>query len=242
MNLLADLKTLYHLTLAPIRGQTHAERLESFYRGQAGAYDEFRERLLHGRREMFAALAVPEGGVWVDMGGGTGSNVEHLADRLHLLRQLYIVDLAPSLLAVAQVRIADRGWSNVATVEADACTFRPVHGPVDVITFSYSLTMIPDWFAALDHAWELLRPGGLIGIVDFYVARKHPVPGHIRHSWLSRTFWPIWFGHDNVFLNPDHVPYLHRRFEAMQFSECAARVPCLPGNVPYYIFVGRKAK
>ena len=34
--------------------------------------------------------------------------------------------------------------------------------------------MIPDWFAAVDHAWRLLRPGGTIGVVDFYVGRKHP--------------------------------------------------------------------
>jgi len=34
--------------------------------------------------------------------------------------------------------------------------------PVDVVTFSYSLSMMPDWLAALDNAKRILRPGGQI--------------------------------------------------------------------------------
>src|SRR5262249_60107494 len=98
MSILADLKVLYHLTLSPIRGATHAERLESFYQGQADAYDSFRARLLHGRKELFETLPVPEGGLWIDMGGGTGSNLEYLGNSLQRLQKLYLVDLSPSLL------------------------------------------------------------------------------------------------------------------------------------------------
>jgi S-adenosylmethionine-diacylgycerolhomoserine-N-methlytransferase len=129
----------------------------------------------------------------------------------------------------------------VTAVEADATRFVPPEGLADVVTFTYALTMIPDWFAALDHAWQLLRPGGLIGVVDFYVSRKHPAPHQHRHTWLTRTFWPLWFSLDNVFLSPDHVPYLHHRFEVQTFSEHMAPVPYLPGiRVPYYLFIGQK--
>ena len=124
-----------------------------------------------------------------------------------------MVDLAPSLLAVAQERIRQHHWANVETAVADATTFRPAEGPADVVTFSYSLTMIPDWFAALDNAWSLLRPGGLIGVVDFYVLRQFPPTGLTRHAWWTRTFWPLWFARDNVHLSPDHLPWLQRRFE-----------------------------
>lgn len=241
MSLLADLKTLYHLTLSPIRGKSHAERLDSFYRNQAAQYDDFRKRLLRGREEMLRDLPLPPGGVWVDMGGGTGQNLEFIADRLGTLSRIYIVDLASSLLDIARDRIRRRGWTNVEPVLADATEFIPSEGQADVITFSYSLTMIPDWFAAIDHAEQLLRPGGHIGVVDFYVSRKHPDPGHQRHTWFTRTFWPIWFGVDNVYPSPDHVPYLKRHFETVHFSEHWARMPYLPGfRTPYYRFIGRK--
>jgi S-adenosylmethionine-diacylgycerolhomoserine-N-methlytransferase len=101
--------------------------------------------------------------------------------------------------------------------------------------------MIPDWFAALDHAWLLLRPGGVVGIVDFYVSRKYPPAPCQRHAWFTRTFWPLWFGFDNVFPSPDHVPYLHHRFDVQTFSEHTAPMPYAPGvRTPYYLFIGQK--
>jgi S-adenosylmethionine-diacylgycerolhomoserine-N-methlytransferase len=100
--------------------------------------------------------------------------------------------------------------------------------------------MIPDWFAVLENAMAMLKPGGLIGVVDFYVSRKHPAEGMVRHPWLTRAFWPLWFGTDGVVLSADHIPFLHRRFRTVLFRELRGRVPYLPlGREPYYIFVGR---
>jgi len=241
VGLLSDLKILYHLTMKPVRGKDHAARMESFYAGQAGAYDDFRKRLLKGREELWQELDVPDGGVWVDMGGGTGSNMEYFGDRIERLSKVYVVDLSPSLLEVAQKRAEERGWSNVEAVEADATTFQPPEGAADVITFSYSLTMIPDWFAAVENAHKMLKEGGQIGVVDFYVSRKYPVDGLVRHGWFTRSFWPVWFASDNVFPSPDHVPFLHRRFEPTQFTEARAKVPYLFFlRTPYYRFIGRK--
>ncbi len=242
MSFLSDLRVLYHIVAKPVRGKDHAARLESFYAGQAEAYDDFRRRLLLGREAMYQSIPVPQDGVWVDMGGGTGANLEPLAADLPRARKVYVVDLCDSLLAVAGKRIEARGWKNVAAVAADATTFRPNgDGLADVVTFSYSLTMIPDWFAALDNALAMLRPGGVIGITDFFVSRKYPAEGAVRHSWFTRSFWPLWFGADNVFLSPDHMPYLHRHFHPVRMEEHRAKVPYIPLiRVPYYTFVGRK--
>jgi len=59
------------------------ERLESFYVSQADLYDSYRHRMLHGRFPMIKAMPAPEGGVWVDMGGGTGSNLEYYGSNLN---------------------------------------------------------------------------------------------------------------------------------------------------------------
>jgi S-adenosylmethionine-diacylgycerolhomoserine-N-methlytransferase len=175
------------------------------------------------------------------MGGGTGSNIEHLGPRLGQLSSVTIVDLCPSLLETARRRIAERGWTNVHTALADVTTYTPESGPVDVVTFSYSLTMIPDWFRALERAYELLKPGGMIGIVDFYVSRKWPAEGRRRHSVFKRWFWPTWFGFDNVFPNPDHLPWLQGHFDTVRLEERQGRVPYMLWlQAPYYIFLGRK--
>lgn len=241
MTVIADLKIMYSLLLKPTGGHSHAERLEGFYAGQAEDYDAFRERLLPGRRELWTNLHPPADAVWVDLGGGTASNLELLGDRIHQLKKVYVVDLCPSLLAIARRRIARHGWQNVEAVEADATLFQPPAGAADVVTFSYSLTMIPDWFAVVENAAAMLKPGGMIGVVDFYVSRKYPAEGATRHSWTTRTFWPAWFGVDNVFPSPDHLPFLRRRFEPLSLTESRAKIPYLPlVRAPYYTFIGRK--
>lgn len=241
MGLWSDLNILFQMAFKPVRGGTHAERLESFYGGQAQDYDAFRRRLLKGREELWAALPRPAGGTWVDLGGGTGANLENFGPEIATLGKVYVVDLSRSLLGVARERCRERGWNNVECVEADATTFRPPEA-VDVVTFSYSLTMIPPWHAAIDNALAMLKPGGLVGVVDFYVSQKHPAAELRRHGWLCRSLWPIWFATDNVFPSPDHLPYLRRRFETVSLEERVARLPYVPLlRAPYYVFVGRKA-
>ncbi len=178
----------------------------------------------------------------MDMGGGTGANLELLGPQIAAARKIWLVDLSPSLLAVARKRIRQQGWTNVTAVLADATQFEPPEGAADVVTFSYALTMVPDWFAAVDNAWRILKPGGTLGVVDFYVSRKHPGQGLARHRWWTRSFWPLWFAGDNVFLSPDHLPFLRRRFQEAALAEGRARLPYLPLlRAPYYTFVGRKA-
>lgn len=241
MALAADLRILWKVLLPGARGADHADRLEAFYGAQAGDYDAYRRRLLYGREELMQALPLRAGDRLLDLGGGTGSNLEALGERIQLLQSATVVDLSPSLLGVARARIARHEWSNVTAVEADATAFVPPDGPVDLVTFSYSLTMIPDWFGAIDRALANLKPGGVLGVVDFYISRKWPAIGMRRHSRFQRTLWPAMFGWDNVFLSPDHLPYLQARCETLKLEEYTGRMPYLLGlKAPYYIFVGRK--
>src|SRR5581483_5623963 len=164
----------------------HAERLQSFYAPQAAHYDEFRDRLLPGRAELVERLPLPEAARVVELGGGTARNAEFFGPRLARIAELTVVDLCPALLDVARAR-AGR-LANLRVVEADATTYRP-DAPVDCVYFSYALTMIPDWRGALANAWSMLKPGGAIGAVDFYVPEA---AGTRRVGRLQRAFWRSW--------------------------------------------------
>lgn len=241
MSFIADLKILYHLALRPVRGKDHAQRMESFYSGQAEGYDDFRKRLLQGREEVYQRISRDSSGVWVDLGGGTGANLEFIGPAISHFQKVYVVDLATSLLKIVEKRSSQRGWNNVEAITADATTWTPNEGTADIVTFSYSLTMIPDWFGAIENALRILKPGGLIGVVDFYVARKHPSEGLTQHAWSTRNFWPVWFSNDNVFPSSDHLPFLRSHFETVFLTENRSRVPYIPLlRTPYYQFIGRK--
>ena len=215
-------------------------RLRAFYEPQARDYDGFRERLLHGRRRLIEALPFPAGGVWIDLGGGTGRNLEFAGERLDTLSQVYVVDLASPLLAQARARAAARGWRNVTLLEADVSALQLPEGCADVVTLSYSLTMMTDWLSAVEVAARLLKPGGLIGVVDFYVSRPGAAPLR-QHRMFSRHFWPAWFRRSHVWLNPEHLPYLTHRFTGVMIEERLGSVPYMAGlRVPHYIFIGRR--
>lgn len=245
MSLTGDARVL----LSMLRGQpkhgSHAERLAAFYGPQASQYDAFRERLLHGRGEMIDTLSAAlteqrcslDGVHVVELGGGTGRNLLFFGERLPHLGRVDLVDLCGPLLAEARRRFVDR--SNVRVCEADACSWRP-DAPADAVYFSYALTMIPDWRAALDNALAMLKPGGVLGVVDFYVSAPRPDVGLARHTAFTRFFWPRWFAHDGVRPNPEHLRALRERLPMHQLHEATAPVPYLPLlRVPYYRFVGR---
>jgi S-adenosylmethionine-diacylgycerolhomoserine-N-methlytransferase len=245
MSLAGDARVLLSMLRGQPRTGSHAERLAAFYGPQAGQYDAFRERLLHGRAEMIdglvAALVETRGSLAgahvVELGGGTGRNLLFFGDRLGELGRVDVVDLCAPLLDEARRRFADRG--NVHVTEADACTWRP-HQPVDAVYFSYALTMIPDWRSALDNALAMLKPGGVLGVVDFYVSAASAAPGLVRHAAFTRFFWPRWFAHDGVRPCPDHLLALRERLPDHRLTEAMAPVPYLPLlRVPFYRFIGR---
>src|SRR4051812_18735405 len=100
----ADVAILQRLLRGMPRARSHAAALTEFYAPQAGHYDRFRERLLRGRAELIARLALPERAYVVELGGGTGRNAEFFGDALGCIHTLEIVDVCAPLLAQARMR------------------------------------------------------------------------------------------------------------------------------------------
>lgn len=228
MALAADARILWQMLRGASRSGTHAQRLQQFYGPQADGYDAFRERLLHGRRELIERLPLAAGARVIELGGGTGRNLEFFGARLATFASVEVVDLCPALLAVARRRL--QHCRNVLLVEADATQYRPANAP-DCVYFSYALTMIPDWRRAVDNAVGMLARGGVLAVVDF----------HAPDRGLANRFWRTWFGHDGVWPSAEHLPYLHSRLDVVFCEQRLGPVPYLPGlRVPYYLFLGRK--
>jgi S-adenosylmethionine-diacylgycerolhomoserine-N-methlytransferase len=228
----AELRVVAALARGQRRSGSHAERLEAFYAPQAQHYDAFRERLLWGRDRLVDRLPAFPGARIVELGAGTGRNVEFFGARLAQFASVELVDLCPSLLERARARTSSA--ANVRVVEADATRYRPAQ-PVDVVYFAYSLSMIPAWRLAIDNAIDMLKPGGVLGIVDFYVAPEH--------GRLAGAFWRYWFAHDGVRLSPQPLAHARAELDEEQFVDARARIPYLPGlRVPVYLFIGRRRR
>lgn len=240
--MIQDMKTILQL-VRPAKGDSIRQRMESFYQHQSKDYDRFREKLLAGRQFMYQqSTKLAAGGTWVDFGAGTGASLDYLDDDvLKNFDKIFLVDVSNSLLEVAKQKIEKRELKNVEVVASEMLDFRPPDF-ADLVTFSYSLTMTPQWYKVLDHTYQILAPEGKIAVVDFYISEKHPMPGLAQHDSVTRHLWPAWFSYDNVFLNPDHLPYLLNKFDKVSLFEGYNRLPVIPlGKVPYYSFIGSKS-
>ena len=226
-------------------------------------YDATRSLLLRGREDMLglaaAQLSYPGGKVaktnkkpiWVDIGGGTGYNIEAMqtyVDVPNFFSKVYLVDLSPSLLDVARKRFARLGW-DVKIVCQDARTFRleeyekraggDENFGADLVTLSYSLSMIPTYYSVLDAIPSLLSTQGIVGVVDFYVQSIVELSGRNytggcfnRHvKWIGRVFWRAWFDLDRVGLEGARRDYLEYRFGTLKSVD---ERNYLLGGIPYY--------
>jgi betaine lipid synthase len=128
---------------------------------------------------------------------------------------------------MARKRFQRLGWDNVKVICQDARTFRlhqhepqlqsrdqPIHdldenadaGGAELVTMSYALSMIPEFYPVIDSVGSLLSENGVVGVVDFYVqskvdfGRRNYTGGVVgRHCmWISRVFWRTWFEIDRV--------------------------------------------
>lgn len=244
-NVKQDLVCLKTMWFSKASGDSHADRLESFYSPQAHAYDNFRANFLWGRRPMLAACSSRLRGkkdiVWVDLGGGTGENVDMMFEYLprENFKTVYVVDLCHSLCEQAKLKVIENGWDNVKVVEADACVFDP-DVPVTLVTFSYSLSMIPPFHDAVDQALKIMASDGLLGVADFYVSGKYDLPLR-QMMWARRFFWRSIFDMDNIDIGPERRNYLDHTCERVWEFNGEGSIPYVPFlRAPWYAWVGRK--
>jgi len=233
----ADLRILFQFLRGRRRGGDQAAQLDDFYGPQAHAYDRFRERLLPGRRAFMEALPLTPGLRVVDFGAGTARHWLYVENTIPALDRLDLVDLCTPLLDIARARFA--GAPNVNVTLADATQWRASQ-PVDVIIFSYSLSMMPDWRAVLANALAQLKPGGVLAMVDFCTLPAQPPAPLKPLSRPTRWFWPRWFGHDGVWLRPDVLPTLLSLGPTVALEQGAAALPYLPlVRAPWFYWIGR---
>ncbi|KAI7821634.1 hypothetical protein BX661DRAFT_165659 [Kickxella alabastrina] len=239
------------------------DRLNAFYTGQASVYDATRGGLLRGRKTMLKLCAAElkrqdaKLPIWVDIGGGTGWNIEQMDEYFGVARfeRIYLVDLCQPLCEVAERRFKAKGWDNVTVVCQDATSFvlpglerSGAMGQVDLVTMSYSLSMMDAYHSVVDRIEKLLRPqAGFVGVADFYVSGAIPgqrtsaagVLGY-QCNWFTRVFWQHWFEFDHVHLHPCRRNYLEHKLHTHKVFNGRNHfvVPYLV-QIPYYVWLGR---
>jgi ubiquinone/menaquinone biosynthesis C-methylase UbiE len=177
------------------------------------------------RSKAVSRMEVEPGGRVLEVGCGTGRNLSPLRQAVGAAGQVYGVDLSEGMLAEARELCAQAGWPNVTLIRADAADY-VLPEPVDAVIFSLSYAVIPHHEDALRHAWNQLRPGGYLVIMD----------ARLPEGFLGRLLHPfvVWTSRLTVLGNPDIRPWdeLRKLTDDVDYEEAQFGT--------YYICRGRK--
>jgi ubiquinone/menaquinone biosynthesis C-methylase UbiE len=177
------------------------------------------------RSKAVSRLELKPGSSVLEVGCGTGRNLAPLLEAVGAEGQVYGVDLSEGMLAEASELCARQEWHNVELIRADASDY-VLPEPVDGVIFSLSYAVIPHHREALRHAWNQLRPGGYLIIMD----------AKLPSGILGRTLHPfvVWASRLTVLGNPDIRPWdeLRELTDEVDYEEAQFGT--------YYICRGRK--
>jgi S-adenosylmethionine-diacylgycerolhomoserine-N-methlytransferase len=166
-----------------------AARMDAIYARQRHFYDLTRKYYLLGRDRLIAQLNVPVGGTVLEVGCGTGRNLIAVARRYPKAR-LYGFDISQEMLTTALTNVAKAGLNSRITLkQGDATDFDAVLlfgvTAFDRVFFSYTLSMIPDWRAALLQGAK--ATAGTLHLVDF--GQQERLPRWFKRglgAWLAK--------------------------------------------------------
>jgi S-adenosylmethionine-diacylgycerolhomoserine-N-methlytransferase len=208
---------------APATAPVGNSPIESYYRLHSHIYDATRWTFLFGRLAILReAAAVTRPTRILEVGCGTGKNLVNLC-RLFPESEVAGVDLSETMLDVARRKTAALG-SRVRLVHGAYGPAVQSERPVDLILFSYALSMFNPGFAeAIATAHRDLAPGGHIAVVDFHDTRL--------------AFFERWMGVNHVRMNGQLEPLLNAQFERRSHHLKAA----YGGFWRYLLFLGRKS-
>lgn len=149
----------------------HSALMDRIYRHQRHFYDITRKYYLFGRDRLIKEMALKDGDRLVEIGCGTARNLIKIAKAYPGVR-LFGLDASHEMLKSAAENVARAGLSDrIHLAQGYAEHLSPAmfgeQVPFEAALFSYSLSMIPDWKAAINAASLNLVAGGHLHIVDF---------------------------------------------------------------------------
>ena len=164
--------------------QQHRDFLNRYYGATRWCYDLTRRYYLFGRDVALRRLLAQPWDSLVEVGPGTGRNLEILHRRRPTAR-IGGIEAADAMHSHAARRCP---WAPITQGFAEDAEYLDVLGePPQRILFSYTLSMIQDPAAALARAVAALAPGGEVHIVDFadLAGLTWPLRTGLR-GWLRR--------------------------------------------------------
>jgi len=166
------------------------------------------------RREAIDMLDLQPGDRVLDVGTGTGLIVPWIADKLDSGKVIG-TDISEKMLERARERVEKLGLSSKAEfVKDDAEAMMFPDASFDKVIATYTLTTIPDPAAMMKEIHRVLKPGGILVLLD--TGPPTETKGNTLYYWMK--FTARLFGYTDISRDPYKI-----LAEAPPFTKCEER-------------------
>ena len=156
--------------------EAHESKLYSDF---APLYDKVFGKIFSSRlRQVIRSLDIPRGAKVLEVGAGTGTSFPAYPPHCEVTG----IDLAPDMLARAQGKILENGWTHLKVLEMDALQLKFPDDSFDYVMAFHVVTVVPDPVRMIEEAKRVCRPGGKIVIVNHFTS-DFPLLGFLTEIW-----------------------------------------------------------
>ena len=155
--------------------EAHESKLYSEF---APLYDKIFGKIFYSRLEsVIEDLDIPPGAKVLEVGAGTGTSFPAYPTHCEVTG----IDLAPDMLARAERKIRDNGWTHLTVREMNALDLEFADNSFDYVMAFHVVTVVPDPIRMIAEAKRVCKPGGKIVIVNHFTS-DFPVLGSLTEA------------------------------------------------------------
>jgi ubiquinone/menaquinone biosynthesis C-methylase UbiE len=174
---------------------------------QAGLLLTPARRWLHPAREMLERFGIRPGDTVLELGPGPGYFTVEAARLTAARGRVVCLDVQPEMIALLRGRLAEHGVSNARPLVGDAARLPLASAVIDCAFLVTVLGEIPDRPAALAELRRVIRPGGVLAIVETLGDPDYMLESSTRDlcrasGFEERTLTPQLLGYTMTFTQP----------------------------------------
>ncbi len=179
------------------RKQSGATR---YYDKFSKLYDFLSPKIYYHKARLKAVeeLRLCESKVVLNVPVGTGQNFEYFQYYLKGTGAILGADISEGMLSKAERKIKTNNWENISLIKCDVLELRKIiekqtESPgFDAVMCDLGLSGFPNWEEMIDDLISLLKPGGRISIMDWYIPEPSLRGEFVKWIGKSEVNRPIW--------------------------------------------------
>ena len=172
------MKTTTHFGYQTVAPAEKTEKVGEVFHTVAGRYDVMNDLMSLGLHRLWKRYAVLVAGVRarqkvLDLASGTGDVARHLHKQLQGQGTLVVSDINASMLALGREKLINAGCVKGAEyIQANAEALPFASASFDVVSIAFGLRNMTDKARAMTSMARVLKPGGVLYILEFSKPHK----------------------------------------------------------------------